>query len=91
MAIRMSRGLVEYNVLLSILGTTSLVTHEVTNSGSGRSQLAKMAIQAQSALDVIDLQAIADHGYFKRRRDSEVPRGRHCHSEIKRVTISIPG
>ncbi|MEC5205920.1 transposase [Vogesella perlucida] len=66
MATSTSRGLVGYNVQTAVDTRHHLiVTHEVTNSGSDRSQLAKMAIQAQSALDVTDLQAIADRGYFK--------------------------
>lgn len=66
MATSTSRGLVGYNVQTAVDTRYHLiVTHEVTNSGSDRSQLAKMAIQAQSALGVTDLQAIADRGYFK--------------------------
>ena len=66
MATSTSRGLVGYNVQTAVDTRHHLiVTHEVTNSGSDRSQLAKMAIQAQSALGVTDLQAIADRGYFK--------------------------
>ncbi|WP_137009962.1 IS1182 family transposase [Aquitalea aquatilis] len=66
MATSTSRGLVGYNVQTAVDTRHHLiVTHEVTNSGSDRSQLAKMAIQAQSALDTTDLQVIADRGYFK--------------------------
>ncbi|PTU65140.1 IS1182 family transposase [Chromobacterium sp. Panama] len=66
MATSTSRGLVGYNVQTAVDTRYHLiVTHEVTNSGSDRSQLAKMAIQAQSALDATDLQVIADRGYFK--------------------------
>ncbi|RKQ61073.1 IS4 family transposase [Vogesella indigofera] len=66
MATSTNRGLVGYNVQTAVDTRHHLiVTHEVTNSGSDRSQLAKMAIQAQSALDVLGMQAIADRGYFK--------------------------
>jgi hypothetical protein len=38
--------------------------HEVTNDGSDRAQLAKIACQAKEALGVNELQAVADRGYF---------------------------
>ena len=43
-----------------------IVTHEVTNDGSDRAQLAKIACQANEALDldVDELEAVADRGYF---------------------------
>jgi Transposase DDE domain len=41
-----------------------IVAHEVTNVGSGRSQLAAMANAANEALRVDKLDAVADRGYF---------------------------
>ena len=41
-----------------------IVTHEVTNSGSDRAQLANIASQAKDVLGVDKLEAIADRGYF---------------------------
>src|SRR5215471_3266422 len=41
-----------------------IVTHEVTNVGSDRSQLANTAQAAKAALDVDKLEAVADRGYF---------------------------
>ena len=41
-----------------------IITHEVTNTGSDRSQLAKMAGQAKDALDAEHLDVVADRGYF---------------------------
>lgn len=41
-----------------------IVAHEVTNVGSDRRQLAKMAKQAQEIMLGQELQAIADRGYF---------------------------
>jgi transposase len=41
-----------------------IVTHEVTNSGSDRSQLANIATQAKEVLGAEHLDAVADRGYF---------------------------
>ena len=41
-----------------------IVTHEVTNSGSDRAQLANMAKQAKAVLQTETLEAVADRGYF---------------------------
>ena len=41
-----------------------IVAHEVTNNGSDRRQLARIAKQAKTAMAVNNLQAIADRGYF---------------------------
>src|SRR5262249_34496787 len=41
-----------------------IVTHEVTNTGSDRSQLANMASQAKEVLQAEHLDAVADRGYF---------------------------
>jgi hypothetical protein len=40
-----------------------IVTHEVTNSGSDRSQLANIGKKAKEVLGVEELEAIADRGY----------------------------
>ena len=41
-----------------------IVSHEVTNTGSDRSQLANMASQAKDVLGADHLDAIADRGYY---------------------------
>ena len=41
-----------------------IVIHEVTNTGSDRSQLANIASQAKAVLGVDRLDAVADRGYF---------------------------
>jgi len=41
-----------------------VVTHEVTNVGSDRSQLARVAKQAEAVLQTDTLEAVADRGYF---------------------------
>jgi transposase/uncharacterized protein YutE (UPF0331/DUF86 family) len=65
MATSTSRGLVGYNVQTAVDATHHLiVAHEVTNVGSDRRQLAKMAKQAQGIMLGQELQAIADRGYF---------------------------
>jgi hypothetical protein len=41
-----------------------IVTHEVTNTGSDRSQLANVASQAKGVLGADHLDVVADRGYF---------------------------
>jgi len=59
-------GMVAYNVQ-SVVDTQHhlIVAHEVTNSGSDRSQLFAMAKQAKAALKTDKLDVVADRGYFK--------------------------
>jgi transposase len=58
-------GVVGYNVQVAVDTEHHLiVTHEVTNSGSDRSQLANMAKQAKAVLQAEELAAVADRGYF---------------------------
>jgi len=58
-------GVVGYNVQVAVETEHHLiVTHEVTNSGSDRAQLANIASQAKDVLRVDKLEAIADRGYF---------------------------
>ena len=65
MATSTSRGLVGYNVQTAVDTTHHLiVAHEVTNVGSDRRQLAKMAKQAKLAMASTELQVIADRGYY---------------------------
>jgi transposase len=58
-------GLVGYNVQVAV-GTEHhlIVTHEVTNVGTDRSQLANVAKQAKATLQSDTLDAVADRGYF---------------------------
>ena len=65
MATSTSRGLVGYNVQTAVEAKHHLiVAHEVTNIGTDRRQLAKMARQAKDAMAATDLQVVADRGYF---------------------------
>ena len=58
-------GVVGYNVQVAVDTEHHLiVAHEVTNSGSDRSQLANMAKQAKAVLQTEELAAVADRGYF---------------------------
>src|SRR5215831_5084632 len=58
-------GVVGYNVQVAVETEHHLiVTHEVTNNGSDRAQLANMARQAKTALKTETLEAVADRGYF---------------------------
>src|SRR5947209_10167165 len=58
-------GTVGYNVQVAVDTEHHLiVTHEVTNSGSDRAQLANMGRQAREALGVDKLEAVADRGYY---------------------------
>ena len=58
-------GVVGYNVQVAVDTKHHLiVAHAVTNDGSDRAQLAKIACQVKDALGVDELQAVADRGYF---------------------------
>src|SRR5450432_665497 len=58
-------GVVGYNVQVAVDTEHHLiVTHEVTNTGSDRSQLANIASQAKDVLGTDHLDAVADRGYF---------------------------
>jgi hypothetical protein len=59
-------GVVGYNVQVAVDTEPHLiVTHEVTNVGSDRAQLANIALQAKEVLGVGQLEAVADRGYFR--------------------------
>ena len=59
-------GVVGYNVQTAVDTEHHLIiAHEVTQSGSDRSQLANMAQQAKAVLEADALDVVADRGYFK--------------------------
>ena len=59
-------GVVGYNVQTAVDAEHHLiVTHEVTNVGSDRDQLYKMAEKAREAMGTEELTVVADRGYFK--------------------------
>ena len=58
-------GVVGYNVQVAVDTEHHLiVTHEVTNVGTDRSQLAHVAKETKATLEVEKLDAVADRGYF---------------------------
>ncbi len=58
-------GVVGYNVQVAVDTEHHLIiTHEVTNIGSDRAQLANIASQAKHVLGVDKLEAVADRGYY---------------------------
>jgi transposase len=58
-------GVVGYNVQVAVDTEHHLIiTHEVTNVGSDRAQLADMAKQTKATLEATNLNVIADRGYF---------------------------
>jgi transposase len=78
-------GVVGYNVQVAVDTEHHLiVTHEVTNSGSDRAQLANMAKQAKAVLKAETLEAVADRGYFSS------PEILECHEAGIIVTLPKP-
>jgi transposase len=58
-------GVVGYNVQVAVDTTHHLIiTHEVTNVGTDRAQLAHVAKETKATLEVEKLDAVADRGYF---------------------------
>ena len=58
-------GVVGYNVQVAVETEHHLIiTHEVTNVGSDRAQLATMAKEAKAVLQTERLDAVADRGSF---------------------------
>ena len=58
-------GMVGYNVQSAVDTKHHLiVTHEVTNAGSDRSQLSRMSEQARAAIGSETIEAVADRGYY---------------------------
>jgi hypothetical protein len=58
-------GVVGYNVQVAVETAHHLIiTHEVINEGSDRSQLSAVAKAAKATLGVENLDAVADRGYF---------------------------
>ena len=78
-------GVVGYNVQVAVDTDHHLIiTHEVTNSGSDRAQLANMARQAKAVLQTETLEAVADRGYFSS------PEILACHEAGITVTLPKP-
>jgi hypothetical protein len=76
-------GVVGYNVQ-TVVDTKHhlIVTHEVTNVGTDRSQLASMAAEAKATLEADSLDVVADRGYFN---SAEI-----LACEQKGITVTLP-
>jgi hypothetical protein len=58
-------GVVGYNVQVAVDTEHHLIiTHEVTNVGNDRAQLADMAKRAKATLEAESLDVVADRGYY---------------------------
>jgi transposase len=76
-------GIVGYNVQTAVDTENHLiVAHEVTNIGTDRRQLAKMAEQARAAIGSATLDVVADRGYYE---GNEI---RTC--EAAGITVILP-
>ena len=61
-----------------------IVTHEVTSDGTDTKQLHPMAVQAKEVLDVEELEAVADAGYFERENIKK------CHDDQIKTYVPKP-
>ncbi len=78
-------GVVGYNVQTVVETENHLIiTHDVTNTGSDRGQLARMGKAAQAVLRADKLEAVADRGYFNS------PEILECHEAGITVTLPKP-
>jgi transposase len=76
-------GIVGYNVQTAVDTESHLiVAHEVTNVGSDRRQLAKMAEKARTEMGATAIEAVADRGYYE---GEEI---RAC--EMAGITVTLP-
>src|SRR5882757_6979918 len=76
-------GVVGYNVQVAVETENHLiVTHEVTTSGSDRSQLARVGKAAKTVMQTATLEAVADRGYFNS------PEILKCHEAG--ITVMLP-
>ena len=65
-------GIVGYNVQTAVDTENHLiVAHEVTNVGTDRRQLSKMAEKARTEMGAEKIEAVADRGYYE---GEEIPR-----------------
>jgi len=78
-------GVVGYNVQTVVETEHHLIiTHDVTNTGSDRGQLARMGKMAQAVLRADRIEAVADRGYFNS------PEILECHEAGITVTLPKP-
>ena len=78
-------GVVGYNVQTVVeIEHHLIITHDVTNTGSDRGQLARMGKMAQAVLRADRIEAVADRGYFNS------PEILECHEAGITVTLPKP-
>jgi transposase len=78
-------GVVGYNVQVAVETEHHLiVTHEVTNVGSDRAQLANIASQAKEVLGVDQLEAVADRGLRQGRNHRDAPQAYDIGGQVRR-------
>ena len=76
-------GVVGYNVQVAVDTTHHLiVTHEVTNVGTDRSQLANVAKETKTTLEATSLDVVADRGYYSS--------GQILACEEAGITVTLP-
>jgi transposase len=76
-------GVVGYNVQVAVDTKHHLiVTHEVTNVGTDRSQLANVAKETKATLEATSLDVVADRGYFSS--------GQILACEEAGITVTLP-
>jgi hypothetical protein len=76
-------GVVGYNVQVAVdTAHHQIITHEVTNVGTGPSQLSSVAKDAKAKLETENLDAVADRGYFSSQQILE------C--EKAGITVTLP-
>ena len=85
-------GVVGYNVQIAVDTQHHLiVTHEVTNTGSDRAQLANMASQAKEVLQADHLDVVADPRLLQQQRDSGLRTSRHYGDTAKADDLGRKG
>jgi transposase len=83
---------VGYNVQIAVEAEHHLiVTHEVTNEGSDRSQLSHVAKETKATLDVDKLDVVADRGYFNGEEILELRGSWHHGHAAKADDLELKG
>ena len=76
-------GVVGYNVQVAVdIEHHLIIAHEVTNVGSDRAQLSRMAKETKATLERTNLDVIADRGYFSSEEILECDRAG--------ITVTLP-
>jgi hypothetical protein len=85
-------GVIGYNVQVAVDTEHHLIiTHEVTNVGSDRAQLARMAKETKATLERTNLDVIADRGYFSSEEATKPPHGHAQGAPLRLKRRDCPG